>query len=176
MSEKHKTFEDGLFFCSFAIVGWMDVFVRVQYQDVLINATQFCQNEKGLNLYAYCIMPSHVHWVASAKDGKLSSILQAFKSFTAKELLRAIKENPQESRKEWMIAKMEWYGKNSNPPQLHQVWQHSNYPFHLYSPQMINQKVDYIHQNPVAAGLVCESHHYRLSSANSESPIKCLIL
>jgi REP element-mobilizing transposase RayT len=176
MSEKYKTFEDGLFFCSFAIVGWMDLFVRVQYQDVLINSIEFCQKQKGLNLYCYVIMPSHVHIIASAKEGTLGKILQSFKSFTANELLKSIQENQQESRKEWLLAKMKWYGENSKPRQLNQVWQHSNHPFHLYSPEMINQKVDYIHNNPVEAGLVCEPHHYRLSSANKESPIKCLIL
>ncbi|MEN9522896.1 MAG: hypothetical protein RL065_1273 [Bacteroidota bacterium] len=176
MSEKYKTFEDGLFFCSFAIVGWMDLFVRVQYQDVLINSIEFCQKQKGLNLYCYVIMPSHVHIIASAKEGTLGKILQSFKSFTANEFLKSIQENQQESRKEWLLAKMKWYGENSKPRQLNQVWQHSNHPFHLYSPEMINQKVDYIHNNPVEAGLVCEPHHYRLSSANKESPIKCLIL
>ena len=53
-----------------------------------------------------------------------------------------------------------------------QFWKHDNHPFFLYTSQMIQQKIDYIHENPVEAGFVIKPEQWRLSSANEESPVK----
>lgn len=47
-----------------------------------------------------------------------------------------------------------------------------NHPFFLFSNKLIQQKVDYIHYNPVEAGFVNQPQKWRLSSANEQSPIK----
>jgi putative transposase len=64
------------------------------------------------------------------------------------------------------------YGKQSAQKQKFQFWKHDNHPFFLYTNKMIQQKVDYIHENPVEAGFVIKPHEWRLSSANEESPVK----
>ena len=110
MSEKYKTTEDGLYFVSSSVVGFMD----------------------------------------------------------------AISKNSQESRKEWMQAQFKYYGTNSPQKQINQFWKHNNHPFYLYSNEMIQQKVNYIHNNSVEAGFVNEPDAWRLSSANEQSPIKVL--
>jgi putative transposase len=172
MSEKYKTHSAGLYFVSFSVVGWMDVFTRRPYQEILIDSIAYCQQHKNLQLYCYCIMPSHVHFIAYSENGELSNILRDLKAFTAKALIKAIEENPQESRKEWMLNKFEWFGSNSSQKQKYQFWKHDNHPFFLYSPDMIKQKVDYIHDNPVEAGFVNSPNEWRMSSANEDSPIK----
>lgn len=172
MSEKYKTHNDGLYFVSFSVVGWMDVFTRRLYQDVLVDSINFCQKNKNLKIYCYCIMPSHVHFISYSENGELSNILRDLKSFTAKQLIKSIEENQQESRKEWLLNKFEYYAKISPQEQKMQFWKHDNHPFYLYSNKMIQQKVDYIHFNPVEAGFVNQPHEWRLSSANEQSPIK----
>ena len=84
MSEKYKTDSDGLYFVSFSVVGWMDVFVRRKYKDILIDSISYCQQHKSLKIYCYCIMPSHVHFITYSEKGELSSILRDMKAFPAK--------------------------------------------------------------------------------------------
>ena len=174
MSEKYKTTEDGLYFVSFSVVGFMDVFTRRKYQEILVESFIFCQLEKGLKLYCYCIMTNHIHFIAASENGSLSNILRDFKSFTATEIMDAISKNIQESRKEWLQAQFKNFGSKSPQKQINQFWKHDNHPFFLYSKEMIAQKVNYIHHNPVEAGFVNEPHEWRLSSANEQSPIKVL--
>jgi putative transposase len=172
MSESYKTYGDGLYFVSFSVVGWLDVFTRREYQEILVDSIGFCQKNKNLKIYCYCIMPSHVHFITYSENGELSNILRDFKSFTAKQLMKAIEDNPEESRKEWMINQFRFHGKISPQKQTMQFWKHDNHPFFLYSNKLIQQKVNYILNNPVEAGFVNQPHEWRLSSANEQSPIK----
>jgi putative transposase len=96
---------EGLYFVSFAVVGWVDVFTRVIYKDIVVNSLKYCQAEKGLNLYAWVIMTNHIHLIAEAREGYLmQNIIRDLKRHTSKQLLKAIIENQEESRKEWMLA------------------------------------------------------------------------
>lgn len=100
MSEKYKTHSDGLYFVSFSVVGWIDVFTRREYQDILVESIVYCQKNKSLKIYCYCVMPSHVHFISYSENGELSNILRDLKSFTAKQLMKAIEENPQSGASE----------------------------------------------------------------------------
>ena len=146
MSESYKTHSDGLYFVSFSVVGWIDVFTRREYQDILIESITFCQLNKKFQLFYYCIMPSHVHFITASEAGNLSDILRDFKSFTAKKVMNAIAENPVESRKDWLMNQFEFYARISPQKQDRQFWKHDNHPFYLYSNRMIQQKIDYIHK------------------------------
>ena len=171
MSEKYKTDSDGLYFVTFSVVSWIDVFTRREYQDILTDSIAYCQQHKNLTIYCYCIMPSHVHFITYSENGEISNVLRDLKSYTAKQIIKAIEENPRESRKEWMLNKFEYHGKISPQKQKMQFWKHYNHSFFLYSNKVIQQKVDYIHNNPVAAGFVNQPQEWRLSSANEQSAI-----
>ena len=97
------TDQGAMYFVSFAVVGWVDVFTRKDYRDIVIESLQFCQAKKGLVIYAWCIMSNHVHLIISAKENNISDVLGDFKKFTSKQLMKSIIEHPGESRKEWMI-------------------------------------------------------------------------
>jgi putative transposase len=62
------TNKQGVYFITFATVGWIDVFTRKEYRDILIDNLKYCQQQKGLVIYAWCIMSNHVHLVAEAKE------------------------------------------------------------------------------------------------------------
>ena len=96
MSRKYKFHNpEGLYFITFATVGWIDVFSRQIYRDLLIENLQYCQKEKGLELFAWCIMSNHVHLIARAKENYLmQDILRDYKKFTSKLILKTIEENP----------------------------------------------------------------------------------
>lgn len=176
MSEVYKTFEGGLFFVTFSVVGWAEVFTRPVYQDILLESIQFCQEKKGLELYEYCILPNHVHFIASRKEGLLGDLLRDLKSFTARKLIDSIINNERESRKDWLLKLFRDHGKISPQKQIYQFWNHDNHAFCLETTYMIEQKVRYIHYNPVKAGFVDEPWKWRLSSANPDSPLKILEL
>ena len=88
------------------------------------------------------------------------------KKFTALQLLKTIKNNNQESRKDWMLWLFRAAGQANPNNEHYQFWQQDNHPIELTTPDMAMQKLNYLHQNPVKAGLVFEPQHYVYSSAN----------
>src|SRR5690625_2951521 len=174
MSGKYKFHNpEGLYFVSFATIHWIDVFVRRIYCDILVASLKYCIKEKGMLLYAWCIMPSHIHLIFRSTKEELQRVLQDFKKHTAKKVIQAIKDNVQESRREWLIRAIKRAGKKTG--RQHQFWQHGNRPIELWSNEIIEQKVNYIHENPVEAGFVQESHFWQYSSAIDYSGGKGLI-
>lgn len=173
MSELRKTYAGGLFYLTFTVVAWADVFTRRLYTEELVKNLNYCQENKGLEIYAYVIMTNHLHLIASRKGEELlSDLIRDFKSYTSKRLLQLILENPQESRKEWLEMIFRFHGKSTKQNEVFSFWQKSSHPVPLWSAEVIQQKVDYIHDNPVRAGFVSEPHEWRLSSASIYSPIK----
>jgi putative transposase len=176
MSRKYKFYnQEGLYFVSFAVVYWIDVFIRDEYFNTLLESLDFCRKNKGMEIYAYCLMPSHVHLVFRAKENNPGVLLKEFKTFTSKKLQKAIVENCQESRKEWMLWMMEKAGSKNSNVKFRQFWQQHNHPIELWSPEVIAQKIDYIHNNPVVAGFVEQPHYWKYSSAIDYSGGKGLL-
>jgi len=160
MSRKYKFHNpDGVYFVSFAVQRWVDVFTRNEYKDILVDNLKFCQENKGLEIFAWCIMTNHVHLIVRAKEGcSLPDILRDYKKFTSKEIKKTISENYKESRKEWLLEHFE-------TQEGFRFWRGDNKPIELWSNKVINQKIDYIHQNPVEEGLVFKAEDYVYSSA-----------
>ncbi len=129
MSRKYKFHnKEGLYFVSFATVYWVDVFIRDEYFDLIIQSLDFCRKNKGMEIYAYCIMTSHVHLIFRAKEANPGDILRDFKSFTSKEVQKIISENVQESRKEWLLWMMEKAGSQNSNIKKRQFLQQHNKP------------------------------------------------
>jgi REP element-mobilizing transposase RayT len=112
MSRKYKFHnKSGLYFVSFSTINWIDVFTRQLYFDVLAESVDYCRAEKGMELYAYCFMPSHIHFIFRSSLEQPMELLRDFKKFTAKKIIEAIENNPQESRREWLLWMFERAGK-----------------------------------------------------------------
>ena len=172
MSEKYKIFPDGLYFCTLTVVGWIDFFTRSVYCDEIINNLNYCIDKKGLKIYAFVIMPSHIHLIAKVAGGNLSDVLRDYKSYTAKLFLKTIEESQTESRREWLLYMFQFFAKSNAHNSKYQFWQQNNHPFDLFSNKFIDQKVDYLHNNPVEARIVNKPHHYVYSSANQFTQLK----
>lgn len=155
--------QENLHYLTYATVGWVDVLTRPAYKDIIVESLRHCQKDKGLELFAWCVMSNHVHLIARASCGKLQDIMRDHKKFTSKALMKAVEDNPQESRREWLL---EHFRKADGG---NQVWQHDLHPIWLRRPDIIQQKLSYIHRNPVVEGLVEEPHHYLYSSARDEA-------
>ncbi|MGK7390819.1 MAG: REP-associated tyrosine transposase [Candidatus Cyclobacteriaceae bacterium M2_1C_046] len=176
MSRKYKFYDkEGLYFVSFATIHWIDIFVRELYFNIILESLKFCRENKRMEIYAWCIMPSHVHLIYRGKDSNPGDILRDLKTHTSKQMQKEILENPHESRREWIIEMMEKAGANNSNVKHKQFWQQNNNPIQLWSPAVIDQKVDYIHNNPVEAGFVFEPYHWKYSSAIDYSGGKGLL-
>ena len=168
MSRKYKFHnKSALYFVSFATVYWIEVFTRQVYFDVLAKSIDFCRTKKGMELYAYCFMPSHVHLLFRSSNEQPMELLRDFKKHTAKKIIEAIKNNPQESRKELLLWLFEKAGKEKANVTKYQFWQHHNKPIELWSEKVIKQKIDYIHNNPIELGFVTNSIDWKYSSARN---------
>jgi len=160
VSRKYKFHNpDGIYFISFAVQNWVDVFTLNEYKIILLDNLIYCQNNKGLEIFAWCIMTNHVHLIIRAKDGyNLSDILRDYKKFTSKAIIKGIAANSRESRKEWLLEQF-------RTEKGHRFWRAGNHPIELWSNSVIDQKIDYIHNNPVKEGLVFKTGDYLYSSA-----------
>ena len=167
MSRNYKFHNpEGLYFISFAVVGWLDVFIRNEYKDLFLESVRFCQREKGLEIHAWCIMSSHVHLVfRSIKVQKPELLIGDLKRFTSRAIVKAIREHPKESRKDFILEAFRKEAEKSSIVTHYQFWRHDNKPIELWSNRVIKQKIDYVHQNPVEAGLVFRAEDYRYTSA-----------
>lgn len=157
--------QDAMHFITFAVVDWVDVFTRRCYSDIIIESLKHCQLKKKLQLHAWCIMSNHLHLIASALNKNLSDILRDFKKFTSVEIIKSILQHPGESRKEWMIEIFKKNGACNSRNKEYQFWQQDNHPKELFSVPFTLQKLNYIHNNPVAAGIVVNPWEYVYSSA-----------
>jgi putative transposase len=167
MSRKYKIRDqDKLYFVTFTVIRWLDVFTRNLYKDIFLQSLRYCQRHKGLELCAYCIMTSHIHLIIGRnREPPLEGIIRDVKKYTATKIIEAIQSNPEESRKELFIYLFRKAGRNNKNNTTYQFWQQNNHPIELATNEMIDQRLDYIHNNPVTAGIVLSPEHYLYSSA-----------
>ena len=144
--------QKGLYFLTLQVVGWAAIFTRKSYRDIfIIDSFVFCRKSKGLKVYSYVIMSNHVHCIVSAENN-LSDTIRDFKKFTSKEILKLVNENTQESRKEWLLMIFKYHAKFNKRVEKFQFWTHENHAVELTSNEMIESRINYIHQNPVRKG------------------------
>src|SRR4051794_12514814 len=111
MSEKYKTYPGNTYFLTMTIVGWIDLFTRNEYAVFIEDNLNFCIEKKGLEVFSYCIMPSHIHLIARTENANLSDWLRDYKGFTSRKLYDMVGKNSFESRKEWLIYMFKFFAK-----------------------------------------------------------------
>ena len=175
MSNGYKISEqDELHYVTFQVVRWIDIFTRKVYRDIVIDSFRFCQEKKGLEIYAFVVMSNRIHAILRSSNGRLSDTIKEFKSFTAKKILEQI-TNENESRREWMLSEFEFAARKHKRNEKYQIWTHENHPVILYGNTLIQQRINYIHDNPVRSGIVAKQEDYLYSSARAYAGLDCLI-
>ncbi len=147
------------------MVYWVDVFIRKEYKDIIVDSWKYCQQQKGLEIYGWVIMPSHIHLIIGSNQCKLEDIVRDIKSHTSAKLKKCIADYKGESRREWMIWLMERAGKKNSNNHDWQFWQQHNKPLEILNAEMFYQKLKYIHRNPVEVGFVEHEEDWLYSSA-----------
>lgn len=161
--------QDGLYFLTFQVVEWIDIFSRKIYVDIVLDSLSYCRKNKGLKLWAYVVMTNHMHVILSAEQNNLSDVVRDFKRFTATKILECIHENKHESRKKWMMNQFKFAAQKHKRNSQYQFWRHDNHAVELESQKFIMQKMAYIHENPVKAGFVENAQDWMHSSQRNYS-------
>jgi putative transposase len=105
MSSKYTIGEDATpHFVTFTVVGWIDVFSRELYKEILVSSLKYCAESKGMILHAWVVITNHVHLIISSQTNKIEYIVRDMKKYTSKQIIKAIQENGAESRKECLPA------------------------------------------------------------------------
>ena len=166
MSSKYNfSNPEGTYFITSAVVDWIDVFTRDIYKDIFLDSIRFCQKNQGLQLHAWVLMPNHFHLIASFLNANPGLVMKNIKSFTAMKIIDAIINNPQESRKKWMLDLFEKNGNQQKNNLRFQFWQHENHPILLDTNEKLTQRMSYLHENPERAGFVRNPQDWNYSSA-----------
>jgi REP element-mobilizing transposase RayT len=160
--------QSALYYLTLQVVGWIDVFSRQRYRDIVIDSLCYCQENKGLQVFAYVIMTNHVHLIVNSPLGGLSKTIGDFKKFTSKAIIKSIQTDT-ESRRDWMLELFKRYADSHERNTGFQFWTHENHAIVLYSNSFIEDKLTYLHENPVRAGLVEKPEDYLYSSAQNYS-------
>ncbi len=159
--------QNELHFVTFTVIDWIDVFTRKEHKFVIVDALNYCIEHKGLEVFGWCLMSNHLHLIIRTKDGiNLSNLIRDFKRHTAKAIIKQI-EMGVESRKEWILNRMQYRGSYLKRIEKYKFWEDSNHAIFLdpIKPDIIKQKLNYIHENPVRAVIVDSQEEYIFSSA-----------
>jgi REP element-mobilizing transposase RayT len=166
--------QDKSYFLTFQIVGWIDIFSRKIYRDIIIESFKYSIEHKGFQVFAYVIMSNHVHLIAQSSNGKLSDNIRDIKKFTSRKIVNTVL-SIQESRKKWMLDIFKIKASYHKEINNYQVWTHENHAVILSRNNFIWEKIEYIHNNPVRAGIVEKPEDYLYSSARNYASLEAPI-
>ncbi len=158
--------QQGIYFLTFRIIEWIGIFTRQAYQDIVINSLKYCVKNKDLRLFAYLIMSNHLHLIVQSLNGNLSNTIRDFKKYSSKKIVETMQEI-NESRKNRILNHFKFNAGLTSRNERYQVWNRENHAEELYSSDFMEVKVNYLHMNPVRAGIVYRPEDYIYSSARN---------
>jgi putative transposase len=157
-------------FLTCTIVAWQAVFIRPQIVQVVLDSWQFLQDNKRMEIFGYVILENHLHLIAQATD--LAKEMGDFKSYTARRIVDYLKESGAKT----LLQELEFYKlRHKAETQQYQLWQEGGHPELIQGEEMMRQKLEYMHYNPVRRGYVDDPVHWRYSSARNYAGLPGLI-
>ena len=167
--------KDKSYFITMKVVEWIDLFTRLNHKRLITDSLNFCTQHKGLEIFGWCLMPSHLHMMCNAiNEFQLADTIRDFKKFTSKKLIEQI-SNETESRRDWMLDHFSSAADKHSKTKYYKIWQDGNHAIEIYTERVAWQKLNYIHQNPVKDGTVEHEQDYLHSSARDYHNIKGLV-
>jgi len=154
MSERYKVKDSTApTFITITVVDWVDLFTRPVYCRILDSSLAHCIANRGLRVHAYVYMTNHIHLIVSSEKEELQHIIRDFKKFTSKMIIEAIIENP-ESRREWLLNKFSYAADRIKRGKNYKVWKDGFHPVLLSTTYMLEQRINYIHENPMELEMI----------------------
>jgi len=156
-------------FITCTILHWIPIFTNRDSVQIVLDSLKYLQKEDNLKIYAYVILENHLHMVIQSKN--LPKTVAKFKSFTAKEILKLLKEK----NVKIILEQLAFYKKAHKRDREYQVWQEGYKPKLITSQEMMIETIKYIHYNPVKRGYIDNPIHWRYSSAKNYEGLEGLI-
>jgi putative transposase len=167
---RYRIFEEGYpYFLTNTVVAWLPLFTHPPLVEIILDSWRFLQRERGVRIFGYVILENHLHWIASGDE--LSEQVGRFKSFTARRLLEEMERLGYST----LLQELRYFKLRHKTGQTHQVWQEGSHPQQIQNDEMMLQKLEYMHHNPLRRGYVEEAVHWRYSSARNYAGMPGLI-
>jgi REP element-mobilizing transposase RayT len=153
--------ESNTYFTTMSAMNWLPLFSVGKIAEIILNSLQFMHNNKRIILHAYVIMETHIHTVSTSKE--FADEIRNFKSYTARQIVDYLAINGPVT----LLDQLKFYKKKHKTNQKYQVWQEGYHPKAILSENVLKQKIEYVHYNPVRRGFVDKPEHWRYSSARN---------
>jgi hypothetical protein len=149
------------YFLTSTVVAWLPVFSNPAFVEIILESWRFLQRERGIQIFGYVILENHLHWIAAGEQ--LESQVQRFKSYTARQIIDEMERRGHST----LLQELRYYKLQHKIDQTYQLWQEGSHPQQLSNTEMVWQKLEYMHGNPLRRGYVDEPVHWRYSSARN---------
>jgi len=144
-------------FFTASVKGYYKLLQHINYKDIIVNSLHFLINEKRIKLFAFVIMDDHIHLIWQMQPLIHPQHVQRdFLKYTAQQIKADLKRNHP--------AILEQF-KSDASDRIYQFWKRRALSIELRTDKVYQQKLDYIHGNPVKAGLCVLPEEYKYSSA-----------
>ncbi len=168
--------QNAVYFLTLTVVEWIDIFTRKEFKLEIVESLNFCVERKGLEIYGWCLMSNHLHLLCRSKEAfRLSDTIQDFKKFTSRKILGSLQNDSIESRSKWILKLLKEKSRTQKRITNFKFWKDGLHAIHIESSKVFEQKLNYIHHNPVEALIVEESEDYLFSSARDYAGKKGLV-
>ena len=167
---RYRIFEtEHPYFLTCTIVGWLPLFARPEAVLIILDSWRYLTDTDRLTIYGYVILENHLHFIASSQS--LSKEVGDFKSFTARRIIDLLKE----TRSSGLLEQLKLHKQDHKTDREFQLWQEGSHPQQILGGEMMVQKLEYVHYNPVKRGYVDDPVHWRYSSARNYANLPGLI-
>ncbi|MBI1898116.1 MAG: transposase [Acidobacteria bacterium] len=167
---RYRVFEtDYPYFLTCTVVAWLPVFTRSQTVDIVLDSWRFLQTNQRLAIYGYVVLENHLHLIARSPN--LEKEIGDFKSFTARKIIDLLHIHQAGT----LLEQLKWHKARHKKDQEHQLWQEGSHPKQIANEDVMRQKLEYVHNNPVKRGYVDDPVHWRYSSARNYAGLPGLI-
>lgn len=154
--------EGHLYFVTCTVAGHAPIFLTTAYAWIVLNSWNWLRCHNRMNLYAYVVMPTHVHFIARPSAPlTMKQVRTQFASYTSHELLKQMRQDSRDDLlAHFQRAAAEYRDRD------HLIWE-STHDENIFTPDVLRQKVEYCHNNPLDKGwkLVTDRAEYPYSSA-----------
>jgi len=157
---RYRADENLPYFCTLTVRDWTPIFIDSRYIDPLIESLRYCRAHKALELFAFVVMPNHLHLIAAAPD--LHAVMRDYKRFTSRTIHDRLIADQRTTILKWLNSAAQSARRDRDE---FSFWDDGFHPEALYSPDVLAQKLRYLHDNPVRKGLVASPQDWHYSSA-----------
>src|SRR5579864_3940808 len=157
------------YFMTSTIVAWLPIFANAAMAEIVFASWRFLQRERQVTFFGYVLLENHLHWIAAGEE--LGDRVGQFKSFTARQIVDALEA----SRNKTLLEQLRYFKLWHKVDQEFQIWQEGSHPQQIQNADMMRQKLEYMHFNPVRRGYVDDPVHWRHSSARNYAGLPGLL-